>query len=234
MPNRMLRDWTNSDKVDKISAHAEAFFTRLIMKADDFGCFWADAKRLKANLYPLKSDSIRETDLLRWMAECHKAGLIVVYQSDGKEYLQIIDFNQRLRIQKSKFPLPNDRNVRTDDGHLTDICPPEVEVEVEEKEGKDTHGSEIKFPIERCLQIAMMDPKWKKENKPTEIEISEFMTMLTGTGEHEKNPADFKRHFYHWKKKLKTNNSTPSDTKLTLQELREMEYWEKKRKLNAQ
>lgn len=110
----------------------------------------------------------------------------------------------------------------------------EKEKEEEKEKEKEEEVPEMKFPIERCLQIAMMDPKWKKENKPTEIEISEFMTMLTGTGEHEKNPADFKRHFYHWKKKLKANNSTPSDTKLTLQELREMEYWEKNRKLNAQ
>lgn len=69
------------------------------------------------------------------------------------------------------------------------------------RENTVTLGSEIKFPIDRCLQIAKMDPKWVKANKPTDTEISEFMEMLTGTGEHEKNPADFKSHFFHWKKK---------------------------------
>ena len=70
-----------------------------------------------------------------------------------------------------------------------------------------TPGSEIKFPIARCLQIAKMDPKWVKANKPTDQEISDFMEMLTGTGEHDKNPADFKSHFFHWKqKRLKETN----------------------------
>ena len=107
MGSRMLRDWTNSDKIDSISFQAEVFFTRLIMKADDFGCFWADSKRLKANLFPLRSDSVRDADITRWKAECQKAGLIVVYESDSKEYLQIIDFGQRLRLRKQKFPLPD-------------------------------------------------------------------------------------------------------------------------------
>jgi hypothetical protein len=62
---------------------------------------------LKANLFPLKSDSIRDADITRWKAECQKAGLIVVYESDSKEYLQIIDFGQRLRLRKQKFPLPD-------------------------------------------------------------------------------------------------------------------------------
>lgn len=112
---RMLKDWTNSDKVEQLGPQAEVFFTRLIMKADDFGCFWADAKRLKANLFPIKSDT-RETDISRWKAECQKAGLIVVYVSDEKEYLQILDFDQRLRTKKAKFPQPAGYNPGFRDG----------------------------------------------------------------------------------------------------------------------
>lgn len=123
----MLRDWTDSDKVNKLSVHAERFFTRLIMKVDDHGCFHADTRILKANLFTLQLDIIREADMLRWMDECQKAGLIVLYENSGKQYLQITDFNQRLRQKKQKYPLP------TDDGHMTDNRPPEVEVEVEGK-----------------------------------------------------------------------------------------------------
>ena len=136
MGSRMLRDWTNSDKIDSISFQAEVFFTRLIMKADDFGCFWADSKRLKANLFPLKSDSIRDADITRWKAECQKAGLIVVYESDSKEYLHILEFNQRLRTKNRKFPAPPvDSEVLTIDGNM----PPEVEEEVEEKKEVELH-----------------------------------------------------------------------------------------------
>jgi hypothetical protein len=106
MPNRMLRDWTQSDKIDSISMQAEVFFTRLIMKVDDYGCFYADHRILKASLFPLRLDKVREADISRWIAECEKAGLIVLYEHSQKRYLQILDFRQRLDRAKAKFPLP--------------------------------------------------------------------------------------------------------------------------------
>ena len=132
MPNRILRDWTNSDKIDQLSFQAEVFFTRLIMKADDYGCYWADEKRLRCNLFVLKIDKIREADITRWMAECQKAGLIALYESESKKYLQIVDFNQRKRIMSSQFP-PR----QSDDGHMTVIRPPEEEVEREEEKKRE-------------------------------------------------------------------------------------------------
>lgn len=128
MPNRMLRDWTGSEKINILSVHAERFFIRLIMKVDDYGCFWADTRLLKANLFPLLLDAIREADMLRWMAECQKAGLIVLYERAGKKYVQIVDFRQRLDRAKSKFPLP--------EGSFTTVndLPPEVEGNLKGKE----------------------------------------------------------------------------------------------------
>lgn len=129
MPNRMLRDWTNSEKVDSVSFQAEVFFARLIMKVDDYGCFYADPRLLKANLFPLRLDKVREADLTRWVAECHKAGLIVLYQADNqKKYLQINDFRQRLDKAKAKFPLPS-----KDIGSLEFVndFPPESESRIE-------------------------------------------------------------------------------------------------------
>lgn len=116
MPKRMLKDWTLSDKINSVSVHAERFFTRLIMKADDYGCFYADARVLKANLFPLLLDQVRDADLQRWLDECQAAGLIVVYECESKKYLQICEFDQRLRQKTNKFPLPtNDRNTLTND-----------------------------------------------------------------------------------------------------------------------
>lgn len=110
MPNRMLRDWTDSDTVNALSVYGERFFVRLIMKADDFGCYHADARLLKSFLFPLLPDGVREADISRWTAECEKAGLIVLYESDGKRYLQIQDFRQRLDKARNKFPLPGSGN----------------------------------------------------------------------------------------------------------------------------
>jgi hypothetical protein len=126
MPNRILRDWTGSTKVENLTVHAERFFTRLIMKADDYGRYHANPKLLKPHLFPLLIDQIRETDISRWTAECEKAGLIAVYEIESKQFLQIMDFNQRLRLKTAKFPNPpfqTDEDQADDfenDGHTTD------------------------------------------------------------------------------------------------------------------
>jgi len=105
MPNRILRDWTDSEVIDKLSVNAERFFTRLIMKVDDYGIFPANAQLLKSSLFPLKAD-IRNTDISLWIAECKKCGLLTTYLIAQKEYLQINNFKQTLRQKKQKYPPP--------------------------------------------------------------------------------------------------------------------------------
>lgn len=125
----MLRDWTDSDPVNSLSVYGERFFVRLIMKADDYGCYHADARLLKSFLFPLLPDGVREADISRWLAESEKAGLIVLYESDGKRYLQIQDFRQRLDKARHKFPLPPAGNPIT----TVNEFPAEAEKETEEE-----------------------------------------------------------------------------------------------------
>lgn len=119
MPNRMLRDWTDSEAVNQLSLGAERFFVRLIMKADDFGRYHADARLLRSFLYPLISEKVKDSEIVKFLAECEMQCLIDLYEIDGKKYLEINEFRQRLRIMKSKFPPPDKKN----DGHLSDTCP---------------------------------------------------------------------------------------------------------------
>ncbi len=107
MPNRILRDWTDSFVVDELDVHSERFFVRLIMKVDDFGRFSADKRLLKSTLFPLKSD-IRDTDIARCLAACEKAGLITIYTVASKCYLQIENFKQTLRQKTTKYPSPDE------------------------------------------------------------------------------------------------------------------------------
>lgn len=106
MANRILRDWTFSENIDALNFEAEVFFTRLIMKADDFGCFYGNPKLLKAALFPLKE--IKQIVVEKMLKDCVEAGIIFLYEFDSKQYLKIIDFGQRLRTMNSKFPQPND------------------------------------------------------------------------------------------------------------------------------
>lgn len=105
MPNRILRDWTDSKKIDKLSVAAECFFVRLMMKADDYGCFTADTRLLYVNLFPFKRD-LQESDIALWLQECADAQLIELYEHEQEPYLCINKFGQVLRIKKRKYPPP--------------------------------------------------------------------------------------------------------------------------------
>ena len=108
MPKRMLRDWTDSEAVNSVSWQAEALFIRLIMKADDYGCFHGNAKLLKSLLFPLK-DGLRDADISRWLTELSASGLIRNYfDHDGKPFIEIRNFGQRLKDSRRKFPAPPD------------------------------------------------------------------------------------------------------------------------------
>ncbi len=138
MPNRIIRDWTDSETIDKLDANTERFFTRLIMKVDDYGRCLANIRLLKSQLFPLKAD-IRETDITRWLAACKDSGLIVLYSVANKEYLQINDFRQVLRQKVEKYPPPSDENY---DAQMTSGCLAGVTPETKRNETRKEDESE--------------------------------------------------------------------------------------------
>jgi hypothetical protein len=105
MPNRILRNWTDSMRFENISADAERLFTRLIMQADDYGRFHAEPRLIKAGCFPLQ-DQIRPNDLTRWLEELSHRQLILRYEVSGRAFLAIINFGQRLKQSRAKFPPP--------------------------------------------------------------------------------------------------------------------------------
>ncbi len=144
MPNRVLRDWTTSDSMNRLSPGAEVFFTRLIMKADDYGSFHGNPKLINAALFPLKDYSASEVG--EWLRECLECRLVTHYQSDGKDYIRIENFGQRLRAMRNIFPQPADNSL-TSGGHVADNSPPEtkrneVETKQETKE-KFSHNHDF-------------------------------------------------------------------------------------------
>ncbi len=152
MPNRVLRDWTASEKIDTLSEGAEVFFVRLIMKADDFGLYSANPKFLRSTLFPLKE--ISENKVLQWLEECRNAGIIRLYNHENKAYLEIINFDQRTRIKNAKYPTPD--QCQTYDGQLTDICRPETkrnetETKPKLKEEKTRNFEEFSFWTESII-----------------------------------------------------------------------------------
>lgn len=170
MANRILRDWTASEKMDLLTSGGEVFFTRLIMKADDHGCFHANPKLLKAALFPLRE--LQDSVIDEWLYECELHGIILIYEVTGKKYLKIIGFGQRLRTMVSKFPQPADTPLTIDRAPLTDggNSRPETEVETEVKV-KGT--SELFFPDKQTAFVTLRDD---------DLYIDECHRILTGRG----------------------------------------------------
>ena len=107
MPNRVVREGIlSSHRVCALGWGAEVFYRRLLNVVDDFGRYYAEPVLLRSACYPLQIDKVRDADVLSWLSDAHAAKLLNIYEIEGKKFLQVIDFRQQIRAQKSKFPAP--------------------------------------------------------------------------------------------------------------------------------
>lgn len=112
MPNRIIKESIcTSDSIDALTAFEEVVFYRLIVNCDDFGRLDARPKVLVAKLFPLKD--MKPSDMEAALQSLVSAGLITLYQVDGKPYLQMNtwDRHQTRRANKSKYPGPDEGTV---------------------------------------------------------------------------------------------------------------------------
>lgn len=157
----MIRDWTDSLRMDDLSAEAERLFTRLLMKADDYGRFHADPRLVKASCFPL-SESIKSSDIEPWLSELHDAGLIVIYVVEGRRILAIANYGQRLKQSRAKFPpCP---------GKPLDWLPMFDQFQPCSADFREVPGSSGKFPSEekRTRRETEHEVEHEDEEKPKE------------------------------------------------------------------
>ena len=108
MPNRFIKETIcTSDSIDMLSPFEEVCFYRLLVNCDDFGRFDARPKVVSARLFPLREIAIE--DIESALQALVRAGLILLYESDGKPYLQVSTWgkHQQTRATKSKYPAPD-------------------------------------------------------------------------------------------------------------------------------
>lgn len=113
MPNRILKESIcSSETIDNLTLFEEVFFYRLIVNCDDYGCFDARSKILKSRLFPLKD--IRDKQIEDALSKLSLAGIVVLYECDGRPYLQLAkwELHQQVRAKKSKYPKPGDNGVK--------------------------------------------------------------------------------------------------------------------------
>ena len=135
MPARMVREGIlTSEPVNSLSWQSEVFYRRLMSVVDDFGRYYAKPTLLRAACYPLKLDSVSDSDIGKWLTDCVNAALVRVYPAaDGKRYLEILKFDQRVRASVSRFPAFDGQmavKCQADDGLDVDV---DVDVDVGER-----------------------------------------------------------------------------------------------------
>ena len=109
MPNRIVREaiLTSRHMAMLDDWAAEVFYRRLLSVVDDFGRFYADPGMLRAACYPRQLDKVSDADVTRWISECQKAGLVLVYvAADEDRYIEVLRFRQQARAKSSRFPDP--------------------------------------------------------------------------------------------------------------------------------
>ena len=116
MPNRIIKETIcTSENVEQLTSFQETAFIRLIVNCDDFGRFFGNPKILAARLFPLKevsTETMSET-----LEALVSADLVIVYESDGKQFVQLKTWedHQQKRATKSKFPDPPVNQIPADD-----------------------------------------------------------------------------------------------------------------------
>ena len=109
MPDRIIRAGIiTSDRMSQLTWFAEVFYRRLMSVVDDFGRFDARPAILRSALFPLQIDRVGNDEVEDGLRECAAAGLVQLYRVDNKPYLELLDFRQRMRSQKSKWPAPGE------------------------------------------------------------------------------------------------------------------------------
>ena len=164
MPNRILRDYTDSLAVDRLDWLGECLFVRLIQKADDFGRFHGNPTLVRSLLFPLKN-GLRDSDISARLAACEKAGLIRVYESSGKPFIEIVNFGQRLKTStRSKYPDPpwsNCGQIPEHPGTSGNI--PENPARGEDEGGDDNHTHRArKCANDASFLLGDLFPDWQR------------------------------------------------------------------------
>ena len=115
MPNRIIKESIcTSDNLDQLSAFQETMFYRLLVNCDDYGRMDARPKILAAKLFPLKD--IRTSQIEEGLRALTSAELVIIYEVDGKPFLQMKTWerHQQIRAKKSKYPSPESGNIVSD------------------------------------------------------------------------------------------------------------------------
>lgn len=112
--NPLLKSYPDSEKLNRVSIPAEAFYLRLLAQSDDAGRYWADPPIVLARLYTLRmvNGTATADDIKGWIAELRRENLIKTYRVEGRLYLELIEVFKTLRKDvKPHYVFPAEQDV---------------------------------------------------------------------------------------------------------------------------
>ena len=111
LPYRTIKESIcSSDSLASVSAEAERLWWRLVVRADDFGCYEARTNVIIGTCLTSMMDNITTDQVHRWLRELASGDkpMIELYEAHGKPYLHLVnwDDHQQRRAKNPKYPLP--------------------------------------------------------------------------------------------------------------------------------
>jgi hypothetical protein len=105
MPSRLLKPGLcDSEKWNACSWPAQSLYVRLLTRVDDYGRFDANPALLRGHCFALRDD-VDRLQIISACEELDEHGLVLFYKVNGKSYLQVTNWSERVR-SASKFPAP--------------------------------------------------------------------------------------------------------------------------------
>ena len=141
MPNRILKESIRTSKtVNAMTDFQFRVWVYLITYVDDYGRGSADPELVKGFVFPRRK-RVSESDIEKTLAELAGMGCISLYDVDGESYFCFPNWGDHQRIQnkKSKYPEPNQGNLRESTVSYRD-SPPESKSESKSEAENDARA----------------------------------------------------------------------------------------------
>jgi len=116
MPNRILRaKLRQSQRWNKCTEAAQNFYVRLLMLVDDYGRYEANPVLLANEAYPYgdpETNPILPPAITERLGVLAEHDLLLLYEVEGKPYLQFTRWHDRPRAANSFYPGPETTNAK--------------------------------------------------------------------------------------------------------------------------
>lgn len=167
-------DIWDDDAIGDLTRDERLLFVALITQADDDGRLPGRPKWIASKMYPY-DDDVTPEDVSRWLAGLDAAGLIWLYETDGKPYIWLPKWESHQSIdsryrKESKLPDPPDERPSSAPRALVKPPPDARRRSGEERKGGDGRGKESSAvaasdaPLSNLLAdlLAELDPNGKR------------------------------------------------------------------------